>query len=195
MARKKKILLHIGPNPSQATQTHDSLTAEAPLLETIGYAVARTTADELDAAAHEMLRSHKAVGLKRKDVEGSWASLCRSIAKAKTDAVISQPRFCTADDAQIALIVDALAGLDVHVVATPEEGEELDDLVARWSKHLKPGRTHIAPLSADAAAVDLAEELVGIALCLQQRQLDAKITKLKQRRKLVRQRLALREAS
>ncbi|KQY57138.1 hypothetical protein [Nocardioides sp. Root140] len=195
MARKKKIVLHIGPNPSELAQAHDALAAEAPLLETVGYAVAGATGDQLDAAAHEMLRSHKSAGLKRKDVEGSWAAACRRIAKAKVDAVVSQPRFCTADGAQIALIVDALAGLDVHVVATPEEGEEPDELVARWSKHLKPGRTHVAPLSADAAAVDLAEELVGIALCLQQRDLDAKITKLKQRRKLVRHRLALREAS
>lgn len=195
MARKKKILLHIGPNPSELTQAHEALAAEAPLLETVGYAVAGASGDQLDTAAHEMLRTHKSAGLTRKDVEGSWTTVCRRIAKAKADTVLSLPHFCTADDAQIALIVDGLSGFDVHVVATPEEGDEPDDLVARWSKHLKAGRAHVAPLSADAAAVDLAEELVGIALCLEQRTLDAKITKLKQRRTLVRHRLALREAS
>lgn len=195
MARKKKIILHIGPNPSSLAEPHRALAGHQELLDGVEHRIAEVEQPELDRAAHEMLRTHKTVGLKRRDVDGAWAEICRSLLRSRSDLVLSQPGFALADGEQVALILDGLAGLDVHVVVTPSEDEEPDDLVARWSAHLKPGRVHVAPLATDAAAIDVAEELAGVALCIEKQQLDATITKLKKRRKLVRNRLAMREAS
>ncbi|KRF12337.1 hypothetical protein ASG90_15260 [Nocardioides sp. Soil797] len=195
MARKKKILLHIGPNPSAVSDLHARLASEQALLDGVGHRVAEVDQCDLDRAKHEMLRTHKDAGLKRREVDGAWARICRALLRSRADLLLSQPDFTRADDAQVALILDGLAGLDVHVVVTPSDDEEPDDLVARWSARLREGRVHVAPLGQDAAPVDLAEELVGIALCIQHAELDTRITKLKKRRKGVRSRIALREAS
>lgn len=198
MARKHRILLHIGPNPATAG-LQAGIDEHQRLLEGADLIVAPVEQRDLDLAVHEMVRTHKAAGLRRRDVEGSWARTCRALLKAKRDLVLAVPGFHAADDAQVALILDGLRGLEVHAVVTPDpdgpDADEPDDLVAAWRAHLTAAQVHVAPLAEDADPVDLAEELVGLGLCLEQQELDRRITKLKKRRKSVRARLALREAS
>lgn len=195
MARKKKILLHIGPNPSGLDGINAGLLAHQYLFDGVEHQVAGVGQADLDRAVIEMLRTHKAVGLSRRDVEGAWAQTCRSLLRSASDLVLSQPGFAAADEEQAALVTDVLAGLDVHVVTTPADDEEPDALVAKWSAHLKAGRVHVAPLDRDAELVDLAEVLAGVALCIEKVELDARIRKLKRRRKGIRSRIAVREAS
>ena len=94
-------------------------------------------------AAVEIRREHRAWGLRRKDVEGAWATLCRRATKNKDTVVFSHHLLagCTTDE--IALLVDQLPGCAVHVVVTvgppdprvalfPDE-YDLTSVLERWS--------------------------------------------------------------
>src|SRR3546814_4901956 len=84
------------------------------------------------------------------------------------------------------------------ILITPGDDDENDiaaTLAAHWSQHLPSKQVLISSLSDDAAAVDLAENLVGLALCTQKQQLDDRIAKLKKRRKIVRRKIDLLDAS
>lgn len=194
MARKK-VLLHIGPRPYDAPSLHEALGAHEQLLGGVGYRTLDVAGGDLERGSLEMLKEHKAAGLKRKEVEGAWAATCRQAFKAKRDLVISQDRFYGASEDQAALILDSLMGLEVHVVATPSEDDDLDAALSTWRNAVKKSRFHSVTLDEDAGAVDLAEALAGVALCIQDRELEKKITKLTKRRKKVRKELKLRAAS
>lgn len=194
MARKK-VLLHIGPRPSGPTSLHTDLAPHAELLESVEFAPLDAEGGDLERASLEMLREHKSAGLKRKEVEGAWARICRRAFKAKRDLVISQERFHAADADQVPLILDSLMGLETHVVLTTSEDDDTEGMSRAWRDALKKSRFHVVTLEDDAAPVDLAEALVGVALCVQDRELEKKITKLTKRRKRVRREIRLREAS
>lgn len=194
MARKK-VLLHIGPRPYDVRSPHEALGAHAHLLDGVGHRLLEVSGVDLERGSLEMLREHRAAGLRRKEVEGAWAGTCRRAFKAKRDLVISQDRFHTAGPDQVALILDSMMGLETHVVVTPSEDDDLGTALGAWRGALKKSRFHVAPLDEDAGVVDLAEALAGVALCIQDRELEKRITKLTKRRKKVRKEIRLREAS
>lgn len=191
MGRKNQILLHVGPNP--ADTDHADLEQERELFAGVDHEVAAVDQARLDRATLEMLWQHRSAGLRRRDVEGTWAGICRALLKARTDLVLSLPGLSVADDVQSALVVEALAGLDVHVLLTPDDDTDPGDLVARWSRHVKRRRVHVAPLREDATTVDLAEELAGTALCT--RRADPAVVGLRKHRSSIRNRIGLRVAS
>jgi len=109
---------------------------------------------EMFNAAVEIRREHRAWGLRRKDVEGSWSGLCRRAIKNKDTVVFSHHLLagCTPDE--IALLVDQLPGCAVHVVLTvgppdprlalfPDE-YDLTSVLDRWSSAVRgPDRVHV----------------------------------------------------
>ncbi len=108
--------------------------------------VAPENAGEMFLAAIEMTRTHKAWGYRRRDVEGTWAGICRRILKAKgTHAfVLSQPLLGAAAPEQIDLLVDQLPGLAVHVVLVAPAGADLAEPLERWGRAVrKPERLHV----------------------------------------------------
>src|SRR3546814_19300785 len=112
----------------------------------------------------------------------------------KSDDLLNRALFNVADCGQIELSRHAWGGFDVHVVITPGDDDENDiaaTLAAHWSQHLPSKQVLISSLSDDAAAVDLAENLVGLALCTQKPQLDDRIPKLNTTRKIVRRTIDL----
>ena len=76
MAKQKSILVvglaHTGlPLLTAALDQHrDALLAQ-------GVRVPAKSGDEMFRAAVELRREHRAWGLRRKDVEGAWAGICR----------------------------------------------------------------------------------------------------------------------
>ena len=116
MAKKRKIFLHVDllgdSSVEQALFTYRHALAE------LGVDVAPDNAGEMFLAAIEMTRTHKAWGYKRREVEGTWAGICRRMLKAKgtNDFLLSQPLLAGATPDQIDLLVDQLRGLAVHVV-------------------------------------------------------------------------------
>lgn len=143
MARNK-VMLHIGPDPVR----HADLVPHAAELSDLGHVVPPLDQEALDLAALEMLRAHKAAGLRRSDVEGRWAEVGRLAFRARTDLVISQPLLHQAQHGQVPLVLDALAGLDVHVMLT--SGSEDDSLRAPWVRDLGPFHVHTMAAPTDA---------------------------------------------
>ncbi len=158
---KNLAFLHIGPTPSGLT--HADLVEHVDLLAGVGTHLPVISPDTFGRAALEILREHRAAGLSRREVEGAWAAITRDLWRDKRDVVLIQSRFSDVDAEQAALVLDHLAGLEVHVVATPVEGASLGFLDA-WSSVLRPGTLHLRELADDASGVDVAEAIAGVVL-------------------------------
>jgi hypothetical protein len=167
---KHLLFLHIGP------------TALAPGPEGLaspaasGVRVPDVTADDLDRADTEIRRRHRAVGVRRRDVEGAWARVCRRIHRSRSDAFVSLPGFWEADAHQAALAVDGVHGLRVHLVVTADAGE----LPEAWTRLVKPGRTHA--LGAGATSVDVVEQVIRIVAADERARPDKGLVRLGRRR-------------
>jgi hypothetical protein len=119
-----------------------------------GVRVPARSADEVFRAAVELRREHQAWGLRRRDVEGAWASICRRALKHRDTAVLGHELLAGAAPDEIALLVDGLAGTELHVVllAGVPDGrvglfpDELDlsGVLARWERAVTgPHRVHV----------------------------------------------------
>lgn len=176
---KHQLFLHIGP---------DVVEVDADVRERLAAVGVRTpdvSQDDLHRADLEIRRAHRSAELTRKDVEGAWAKVCRRAFRLKSDAFVSQPGFFEADADQAALAVDGLAGLKVHLVVTPDTR---DDLPVAWTRLVKPGRVHA--IEPGLAPADFAAELARIALTQEKARLDKALSKVKKRRKQVKDQLA-----
>lgn len=155
---KNRLVLHIGPT---LDIDHLELEAHRALLADAGLHLLDVAAEDLEAARREMLRTHREVGLERRDVEGSWAELTRHLWRGQGDVVISMPAFAAADLGQAALILDHLAGLDAHVAISGPDAATTE-ICGRWARLLPARNLHRLTLEDDAAAIDLAESLAGV---------------------------------
>ncbi len=149
---KNLLFLHIGP---QFVEVNDRLCTQ---LAAVGVRTPDVTQADLDRAYLEIRRLHKGAGLKRKDVEGAWAKVCRRTFRTRTDAFISQPGFCRADDQQAALALDGMHGLTVHLLVSTGADSTAP---GAWTQRVKPGRVHV--LAPDLSPDGFAEEVVRIA--------------------------------
>jgi len=142
MAKKHKAWIHVGmPGPGDVIEP--ALAHHHAALVELGVASAAQTTAESFRAAVEMTRTHKDWGLKRGDVEGQWTRLVRRARKTHCDLVFSQSLLALASDDQVALLVDALAGYQVHVVLTTGIDDEAA-AAARWARACrKPERLHV----------------------------------------------------
>ncbi len=116
------------------------------------------SADEMFRAAVELRREHRAWGLRRRDVEGAWAGICRRALKGagkdRATVVVGHELFAGATRDEIALLVDGLAGTELHVVVLagvpdgrvglfPDE-LDLSGVLARWQAAVSsPDRVHV----------------------------------------------------
>lgn len=176
---KHHVFLHIGPDVVEIdTEVRERLVAA-------GVASPDVSQDELDRADLEIRRAHKGAGLKRKDVEGAWATVCRRTFRTRSDAFISAPGFFGADADQAALAIDGLSGLKLHLVVTPAAQVALPEV---WTALVKPERIHAVEPGLSSA--DFAAEIARIALTEEKARLDKALIKVKKRRKKVKEQLA-----
>ena len=176
---KHHLFLHIGP---------DIVEIDAEVrkrLAAVGVRTPDVSQDDLVRADLEIRRAHKGADLKRKDVEGAWAKVCRRTFRARSDAFLSQPGFFAADADQAALAMDGLAGLKVHLVMTREGQAELP---VAWTRLVKPERIHaVEPVLSSA---DFAARMAQLALSEEKVRLDKVLLKVRRRRKQVKDQLA-----
>ena len=130
----------------------------------LGVRVPAKSADEAFRAAVELRREHKAWGLRRRDVEGAWAGICRRALKHDDTAVVGHELLAGAAPDEISLLVDGLAGTQVHVVVLagvpdgrvglfPDE-LALAGVLARWERAVTgPDRVHVLVTDPDDPAV------------------------------------------
>ena len=176
---KHHLFLHIGPD------VVDIDTGVRERLGAVGVLTPDVDQDVLVRADLEIRRAHKAAGLKRKEVEGAWAKVCRKTFRTRSDAFVSMPGFFGADAEQAALALDTLAGLKVHLVVTPPARA---DLPHAWTRLVKAERIHAIEPGLSSAA--FADELARIALAEEKTRLDKALLKLRKRRKQVKDQLA-----
>ncbi len=153
MAKPKSFLLvglpHAGvPLLTAALEQHRDALAE------LGVTAPAKSADEAFRAAVEVRREHRAWGLRRKDVEGTWSAICRRALKQRQTVVVGHELLAGATRDEVALLVDGLAGTQVHVVvlAGVPDGrlglfpDELDlgSVLDRWAAATSsPDRLHV----------------------------------------------------
>jgi hypothetical protein len=185
---KQKAFLHIGLPRSGGDLLDAGLRRHVgTLVDDRGRSVRLPARSEMEMfnAAVDIRREHRAWGLRRKDVEGSWAALCRRAIKNKDTVVFSHPLLagCTPDE--IALLVDQLPGCAVHVVVTvgppdprvaifPDE-YDLASVLDRWSAAVRsPDRVHV--VAVDPASPEEAWNALGSIVGLDTRALELPAT-------------------
>lgn len=147
---KRKVFLHVGLDDGSGDFIDAALERHQHALAALG--VRRPgSSEETFRAAIEIRREHRAWGFRRDEVEGAWARICRRGLKGTETLVVSQPLLADSTPDQIALLLDGLRGLKVHVVVTvaaPDTWTALDlDLGAvldRWTAVLgRSERLHV----------------------------------------------------
>jgi len=170
---KRLFLLHLGPDPVDTKSMAEALAVG-------GVRVPDADADTLAHAELEILRSRRSSGLRRKDVEGAWARVCRRARKTGTDCFVSMPGWSAATPAQAALALDGLtADFRVVLVATSGFGEP----PRTWSSQVKEDRSHVLP--SHLSDEQLAEQVARIALMEEEARLDRRLVKVARRRRLL----------
>jgi hypothetical protein len=157
---KQKAFLHIGL-PHSGGEILDAALRwyagrPAGLVDVRGRRVRLPARSEMEMfnAAVEMRRDHRAWGLRRRDVEGSWARLARRAITNKDTIAFSHHLLAGVALEGIALMVDQLPGCTVHVVVTvgaPDpraaifpEDYDLTSVLDRWSAAVrKPQHLHV----------------------------------------------------
>lgn len=145
---RRTAYLHIGLPGSGGGFLEIALREHAAALAAQGVAHPVAAADEMFRAAVEIRRDHRRWGYQRRDVEGTWAEICRRVRKTRDRVLLSQELLasCTADQAD--LLLDTLAGTDVHLVVTARrpdvERHEFTQLTDRWRTAVgRRGHLHI----------------------------------------------------
>ena len=175
---KRLFLLHIGPDQVDVASMSEGLALGRVALPDVA-------AETLAHAGLEIRRTHKAAGLKRTQVEGAWARVCRRARKSRADCFVSVPAFFDATAEQAALALDGLAGFKVVLVITSGFTSKPP---ATWTGLVKDVRTHVLP--SHLSDEQLAAQVARIALMEEEARLDKRIAKTSARRKQVNRKLA-----
>ncbi len=137
MARRK-LIWHIGLARAPRAVIGTNLAAYHDELEAADVRVV-ASADEAGLATHELLRTHRQVGLTRREVEGRWARICDRVWQHKGVSVLSTPDLCIADNDQVREVLNPLIGVEVHLVVTLDSFSQ--QLYGGWLAELRSGRT------------------------------------------------------
>ena len=173
---KRLFLLHVGPDRVDLTAMTDPLA--------LGGVVVPVPDDALVRAGLELRRTHKAAGLRRKEVDGSWAAVARRARKVRSDCFVSVPDLFDAEPEQAALALDGLADFTVVLVVT---GGFAVEPPAAWLRLAKPSRVHLLP--SGLTAEQLGTQVARIALLVEEARLDKRLGKVAERRRRLTRRL------
>ncbi|CAI9411975.1 hypothetical protein [Nocardioides sp. T2.26MG-1] len=139
MARKRKAYLHIGLPRTGGAFLDSAFAEHAEALDALGVRQPAVSPDEMFRAAAEIRRDHKAWGYQRREVEGAWAGICRRAHRGRHDVVFSQELLAPCTPGQIDLLLDGLAGFEVHLVVTARDlGSQL---LSAWTGAVEAGRS------------------------------------------------------
>jgi hypothetical protein len=136
---RRTAYLHIGLPRSGGAFLDSALAEHAPALEAGGLRHPAISAEQMFRAAIEVRRDHKAWGYERREVEGTWAEICRRVQKGKGDVVFSQELLAACTEPQIALLLDTLASFEIELVVTARDPGT--QLVAAWAGAVEAGRS------------------------------------------------------
>ena len=135
MARRT-LIWHLGLAHPARPVVETNLQGHAAALGEAGFLLV-ATADEARHATSELLRTHRAAGLRRADVEGVWARITDRVWAHKGVSLLSTPDLCAADKDQLRLALDPLIGVEVHLVVTLDPWSQ--QLYGGWLAELRAG--------------------------------------------------------
>jgi hypothetical protein len=165
MARRS-IYLHIGLPDCGLDKLDRILRRHEDVLAGQGIRLPAASAQRARRAALEIRRTHREAGYRRRDVEGTWAEICRRAFKHKGVSLVVQEDLAAAAPDQVALLLDGLAGFRTHVAVTAGQNpDDLEDALERWAPRIRPERLHVIDggTSADEQARTLGR-IVGFDL-------------------------------
>lgn len=136
---RRTAYLHIGLPRTGGAFLDSALAEHAEALEAEGLRHPAISAEQMFRAAIEIRRDHKAWGYERREVEGTWAEICRRAQKGKGDVVFSQELLAACTAPQIALLLDTLNGFEIHLVVTARDPGT--QMVAAWAGSVEAGRS------------------------------------------------------
>ena len=146
MARRRAIL-HLPLPEGGGDLVEAAIEAHASTLEARGVRRPARTQEEMLRAAVELRRDHRAWGYRRRDVEGSWAELCRRARQGRPrphTLLFGHPLLTGLTAEQAALLLDGLRDLEVHVVVTAPPGPAAEAVASVWRTELRrPDRVHL----------------------------------------------------
>lgn len=162
---KSNVFLHLGSGIIGVDAPHTALRHNHSLAQA-GLSVPPLSGEHMERADLEMRLAWKDAGLKRRQVEGAWAEVCRKAYKAKGDVVISQPGLLAAPAHQAALAVDGLFAMRVHLVLTPSAApDDLDEALGPWASLVpRAERRHVIPVGPGMSPPAFAVELAALAV-------------------------------
>ncbi|MCM0620334.1 hypothetical protein [Nocardioides bruguierae] len=144
---KRRFVIQVGLHHAGAGSLGEALAASAETLAEHGVHVPARSREDARDAALELRRLHRAHGRRRKDLEGSWARLCRRARKPSSAVpgavVVAEDLLAGAGSDQIDLLLDSLAGFEVHVVVTAADPSH--QLVRSWVQAVRDGSSLTLP--------------------------------------------------
>jgi hypothetical protein len=182
MAKHHAFVL-VGPSIPAADELIDELSSRSELLGEAALALPKVTQADLFRSSVELLRTHKAESMRRADVEGSWARVCRKAEKTKADVLFGMSSYVAASPEQIALMLDGLAAFRTHIIITTERGSEgIDELIEPWTQAVKASRLHVLTLEKGDDLDVLLGRVLELARDTRTADLERRILKLKEKR-------------
>lgn len=150
---RRTIHLHVDFSTLEGDVITETLMDHREQLKAAGFKVPVKTAGQTWLATVEMRRDHRDHGLRRRQVEGAWAEICRHAHRGRKTPLVSVPGFGSCAAEQVDLLLDSLAGLRVHLVATvpsvasPESAVLLDHTLAHWRSRLPKGHVTVVAVA------------------------------------------------
>lgn len=151
--KKRKAFIHVGLPGGPGDLIEAAMERYRHALAELDVRNPAESPDEMFLAAVEILRDHRAYGLQRRDVEGTWSGICRRGRKGRDTLVVGHPLLAAATTPQIELLFDGLAGFERHVVITAAaphaagrtaDSPRLGDVLERWAASARrPERVHV----------------------------------------------------
>ncbi|TIC82931.1 hypothetical protein [Nocardioides sp. GY 10127] len=138
---KRRFVIMVGLPHAGGGDLSARLASARDVLAEHGVTVPARSAEESRHAGLEIRRLHAPHGLRRKDVEGSWARLCRrartSGARSQDAVLVAEELLAGATPDQIDLLLDSLGSFEVHVVVLV--ADPAHQLAHAWAEALWHG--------------------------------------------------------
>jgi hypothetical protein len=140
----QRVFLHVGVHKTGTTHLQGELLRHRVALREAGVLYPGSES-RMFRAAVDVRASHRAWGLRRRDVRGAWDDLCRRARCHDGATLLSHELFAAAARRQVVAALTMLRGLDVHVVvSTPDPTSATTrEALSHWAPAVPPGNVHV----------------------------------------------------
>ena len=142
--QSKRVYLHVGVHRSGTPYIQSMLLRHRAALREAGVLYPGAES-RMFLAAVEVRGTHRAWGLRGRDVRGSWDGLCREARRHDGATIISHDLLADAAPRQVVAAMTMLRELDVHVLVSTSDLESTRtiDAVRRWRRAVPMGNLHL----------------------------------------------------